>query len=82
MSEPQSPQPPQNLLQAGTSVAAGVIGGLGGSPLLLGIVLINTAFIVGGAWLLLQQEHYRHDERVLLGELLRVCIVKPDLTTP
>ncbi len=75
----QGGQPPQNILQAGTSVATGVIGGLGGSPLLLGLVLINTAFIIGGAWFLLQQEQYRHDERMTLGELLRVCIVKPDV---
>jgi len=77
--QPQ-PQPPQNILQAGTSVASGVIMGLGNSPLLLGIVLINTAFIVGASWFLLQLEAYRHDERVLLGELLRACIadeVKP-----
>jgi len=78
---PQSP--PQNLLQAGSRVADSVIFGLGGSPSLLGLVLLNMAFIVGASWFLLQQEAYRHDERLLLGELLRTCIVgKPDIDRP
>ncbi len=76
MSDKGTFSPPQNLLQAGTSVAAGVIGGLGGSPSLLGLILLNMAFIVGASWFLLQQEQYRHDERMLLGELLRECIDK------
>ena len=81
MSDKDAPQsPPQNLLQAGSRVADSVIGGLGGSPWMLGIVLVNMAFIVTQAWFQLQQEAYRHDERLLLGELLRTCIVgKPDV---
>lgn len=75
MAEPR-PEP-TTLVQAGGRVAESIVGGLTSTPLLLVLVLINSAFIGGAAWFLLQQEHYRHDERMMLGELLKYCIGPP-----
>ena len=48
----------------------------------MGLVLVNISFVVGATMFLLQQEEYRHEERVILGELLRACPAKPIESKP
>lgn len=56
--------------------ASRVIGSLSGTPVLMLIILLNIAMIGTAGWFLLQQEHYRHAERLKLAELLEVCLRK------
>lgn len=68
--------PPATLVQAGGRVAENIVSGLVSTPLLLVLVLVNMAYVGGAAWFLMAQENYRHDERVVLADLLKVCITK------
>lgn len=66
--------PPQNVVQAGTRVAEGVIGGLSSAPGMLVVVLLNMAMMAVGGYYLLRQEELRSLQQLRLTDLLQACI--------
>ena len=59
-----------------TGSVAGVVDAFKGAPVLLLIALINAAFIGSAGYYLLQVEHYRADDRKVLGALLEKCLTQ------
>jgi hypothetical protein len=54
--------------------AKSVASSLGGSPVLLVVVLLNVLMISGAAYFLARQEQYRHLERMQVMGLFADCI--------
>jgi hypothetical protein len=69
-------EPPQTIVQAGGKVAEGIVAGLGGTPSLLFLVILNTAMILVAGYYLLTVEQFRAQDRTALIALIQACILE------
>jgi len=74
-------QPPQTIVQAGGRVAEGLVSSFTGAPTLLLIVILNITMIIMGGFFLLKQDELQAKNVAEVISLVRACILETVPTT-
>jgi hypothetical protein len=73
--EPPPPHDrPSNIVQASGQLAAEVVSGLKGQPLMLAIIILNLIGIGAAVWFVNNLEERQHARSVELLKMIRECV--------
>jgi len=67
---------PPGAIQAGIAVAHDAIGSLGAQPVLLLLVIINSVFIIAGAFFLWRLEDTRAQSVLAILDIVKMCVAR------